>query len=50
MTILKNVKKYKTEGSRAYIGKINLLQEKLIGDPRISSRKNALDISKTTFN
>ena len=29
---------------------INLLQEKLIEDPRISDRKNGLDISKSTFN
>ena len=29
---------------------INFLQEKLIEDPRISARKNSLDISKSTFN
>ena len=29
---------------------INLLQEKLIEDPRISARKNGLDISKSSFN
>ena len=29
---------------------INLLKEKLIEDPRISVRKNGLDISKSTFN
>ena len=28
----------------------SLLQEKLIEDPRISARKNALDTSKSTFN
>ena len=28
----------------------NLLQEKLIEDPRISARKNGLDITKSKFN
>ena len=28
----------------------NLIQEKLIEYPRISARKNGLDISKSTFN
>ena len=29
---------------------INFLREKLIADPRISARKNGLDIGKSTFN
>ena len=29
---------------------INLLQKKLIEDPRVSARNNGLDISKSTFN
>ena len=59
MTIWKDVKKYKTEGSSLYLNKdrsgsketkrkqknINLLQEKLIKDLRISARKNDLGIS-----
>ena len=59
MTIWKNIKKYKTEGSTFHLNKdrsgrrktertqenINLIQEKLIDDPRISARKNGLDIS-----
>ena len=62
--IRKNVEKYKTEGScfnlnkyRSGSGKtertqeyINLLQEKLIEDPKTSARENCLDISKSTFN
>ena len=64
MTIRKNVKKYKTEGSSLDRNKdrsgrmrsertlenINILQEKLIDDLRISVRKNGLNISKSTFN
>ena len=60
----KNVKKCKTEGLNLNLNKnrsgrmrtertqenINLLQEKLIEDPRISAKKNGLDISKSTFN
>ena len=63
MTIRKNVKKYKTKRSSLNLNKdrsgrrrpertqenINL-QEKLTKDPRISATKNALDISKSTFN
>ena len=63
MTIWKNVEKYKTEESRLNLNKdrsgcrrtertqenINLLQEKLIEDPRISTRKNGFDIRKSTF-
>ena len=62
MTIWKNVK-YKTEGiglnqskycpGRATEGteeNINLLQEKLIANLRISAGKNDLDIRKSTFN
>ena len=58
------LKKYKTEGSIKGLKKersdrkrtwrtqenINPLQEKLIEDPKISVRKNSLDISKSTFN
>ena len=58
MTIWKDVIKLKTEGSRLSLNKdrsscrrtertqenINLLQEKLIEDQRISARKNSLDI------
>ena len=64
LTIWKNVKKYKTEGSTLNLNKdraarrrtertqenIKLLQEKLIEDPGISARKNGLDIGKRTFN
>ena len=64
MASRKNVEKYKTEGSNLNLNKdrscrrrtertqinINLPQEKLIEDPRISARKNALDISEITFN
>ena len=64
MTIWKNAKKYKTEGSSLNLNNdtsgcrrteraqenINHLQEKLIEDPRISARKNSLGISKSTFN
>ena len=64
MTNRKSVKKYKTEVSslnlyRDRLGRsrtertqenINLLQEKLIVDSKISARKNGLDISKSTFN
>ena len=64
MTIWKNVKKHKTEGSSLNQNKnrsgrrgterrqenIDLLHEKLIEDPRMSARKNCLDISKSTFN
>ena len=62
MTIWKNVKKYKTEGSSLNLNKessgrgrteqshvnINLFQENLIADARISDRKNGLEISKST--
>ena len=55
---------YKTEGSSLNLNKynsgrrrtecaqenINLFQEKLIKNSRISARKNGLDISKSTFN
>ena len=64
MSIRKNVIKYKTEGSSLNLNKdrsgrrrtgrtkenINLLQENLVEDPRISARKNGLNISKSTFN
>ena len=64
MPIWKNYKKYKTEGSSLNLNKdrsgrrrkertqenINLPKEKVIEDPRISARKNGLDISKSTFN
>ena len=64
MSIWKSVKKYKTEKSSLNLNKdhsggrrteraqeiINLLQEKLIEDSRISASKNGLDISKSTFN
>ena len=60
MTIWKSVKKHKTEGSSLYQnrdrsgcwktkraqGNISFLQEKLIEDPKISVRKNGLNISK----
>ena len=61
MTIWKNVKKYKTEVSSLNLNKdrsdrkrteptqenINLLQEKLIEDSRISDRKNGLDLTES---
>ena len=64
MTFWKNVEKYKTETSSLDLNKyrscrrrtertqenINLLQEQVIEDPRISARKNGLEISKNTFN
>ena len=65
MTISKSCqKKYKTEGSSSNLNKyrsgrrrtertqenINLPQEQLIKDQRISARKNGLDISEKTFN
>ena len=63
MTVWKDVKKYKTGGSSLNLNKyhsgrkrteraqenINLLQEKLFEDQRVSARKNGLDISKSTF-
>ena len=64
ITIWKNVKKYTTEGLSLNLNKdrsgrkrtehsqenINILQEKLIEDTRISARKNGFDFSKSTFN
>ena len=64
VTIWKNIEKYKTEGLSINLNKdrssrkktertqehINLLQEKLIEDPKISARLNGLNISKSTFN
>ena len=56
MTTWKNVKKvqaWKVQAAREedlYGENINLLQEKLIEDPRISARKNDLNISNNTFN
>ena len=63
MTIWKKFKKYKTEGSSLNLNKYrpgrrrtertqeNIdLQENLIQDPRISARRNGLDVSKSTFN
>ena len=64
ITIRKNVKKDKTARSYLHQNKdrsgrkrtehllknINLLQEKLIEDPRITTRKNGLNISKITLN
>ena len=64
MTIWKNVKKYRTEGSSLNVNKdrsggrrtdhtqenINLIQEMRIEDLIISAEKNGLDISKNTFN
>ena len=58
MIIWKNVEKYKTEGSSLDLNKdrsgcrrtertqknVNLLQKELIEDPRISARRNGLDI------
>ena len=52
---------YKTEGSSLNLNKgrrrteriqeiINLPQEMLIENPRVSARKNDMDISKSTFN
>ena len=60
MTIWKNLRNNKAEGSRLNINKdrsgrrrtertqenINLLQEKLIRDPKISARKNGLDMRR----
>ena len=62
MTIKKYVKKYKTKGSSLNLNfdrsdrrrtkrtqeDLNLLQEKIIEDPRISAIKNSLDFSKST--
>ena len=64
LTIWKKKLKYKTERSSLDLNKdrsgrrrtectyenITLLQEKLTEDPKISARKNGLDISKSTFN
>ena len=63
MTIWKNVKKYKIEGSILNLNKdrsgrrktertqenINLPREELLEYPRISASKNSLDISKSTL-
>lgn len=63
-TIWTNVKKFKTEGTTLNLNKersgcrrtertpenINLVREKLIETPKISTRRNGLDISKSTFN
>ena len=64
MTIWKNIKKYKTEGSSLNLNKdrsgsrrtdrtpenIDLFQENIIEDSRISARMNGLDNSKGAFN
>ena len=64
ITNWKNITKYKTLKSSLNLNRdcsgcrrtkriqenIILLQEKLIEDPKISLRKNCLDISKRTFN
>ena len=57
MTLWKYVKKSKTriaqvagEQNIHTQDNINLLQERLIEDPRISATENGLDISKSTFN
>jgi len=63
-TIWANVNKFKTEGTTLNLNKersgcrrtertpenINLVREKLIETPKITTRRNGLDISKSTFN
>ena len=63
-TIWTNVNKFKTEGKTSNLNRersgcrrtertrenINRVREKLIENPKISKRRNGLDISKSTFN
>lgn len=64
MTICENVEKYRTEGSSLNLNRVrsgcrrtkrtqenvNIFQEKIIEDPKKSTRKYDLDISKNIFN